>query len=525
MAELGKSRRWRTALAMALWGIGSGAGAASGPDPFPFVAGDRWTWEVIQSTGAGSRILGHTHDPATSELIETWQLEIGERDADGSHRATWTRTPSSGTPANIEQFTLARGPDGVVRFDAGQGARAAFTFDALPNPVSVENVPCVAHLFGDVPGVCTLAPDGPLAIAPGPTHMVLSAESRQAGRALVQWMVGLSSAGTFIPGNRATRKTATLVAYRTGRPEPPVPDALLQWQHDRDLAQLKRFGTLDAETAAAILAITDTAQLDEVAVAITSLLSPQDRFPALRVALRRAPGVGEALVTLARTAAVAPLGDDAELIASVRALFPEEEHEAVAALLRGRWPAFAATLLAPAHARVDAAVAQLSAGMPSLNEVRAVLRSLRATHPESMVKVVPAAVRALPAADADSVMLEVLADSSLFDARFDLLRAAPEWRSRQLADPAATGRLLETLAFDNERHEVFNILFAQASHQRRLSLLVQGVEAMDFDDERLNLLRRRSDLVAELLPAQRRQCLAAFGVESAAAARILKIQP
>src|SRR5690606_20720398 len=106
--------------------------------------------------------------------------------------------------------------------------------------------------------------------------------------------------------------------------------------------------------------------------------------------------------------------------------------------------------------------------------------------------------------------------------RFDLLRATPEWVSRQLADPAATGRLLETLTFDDERHEVFNILLAQASHQRRLSLLVQGVEAMGFDDERLNLLRRQPDLVAELSPAQRRQCLAALGVESAAAARILQ---
>ena len=100
MAELGKRRRWRTALAMALWGIGSGAGAASGPDPFPFVAGDRWTWEVIQSTGAGSRILGHTHDPATSELIETWQLEIGERDADARRRSVWPRGVLDGDRTN-----------------------------------------------------------------------------------------------------------------------------------------------------------------------------------------------------------------------------------------------------------------------------------------------------------------------------------------------------------------------------------------------------------------------------------------
>lgn len=488
---------------------------------FPLTEGDRWEWEVVRTSGAGARVMLISASPATSEVIETWELLIGKPDAGGAHQATWTRTPRSGAPASTARFTLARHADGIVRFDAGNGPRPAFSFDPLPNPVSVEQQPCVAHVFGDVPGGCSLLPGGPLGIAPGPTRLVLNANDDHAARALVQWVVGIASAGTVIPGNRGTQDIATLVSYQTTRAGVAIPEELARWANTDDLAQVKRDGPLDAETAAAMISVSDQEHVNALTALLIPRLSPEDRYPALRVALRRAHSVDEALSTIAQMAALAPFASGAHLIDSVKARLPEDESDAVAALLERRWPVLAAALRSPADTRGDFIARRVGSEMLALGEARALLRLVRRTDEASLAAVMSALVRALPDADADVIMFEALADSSLFDTRIALVQGETAWVARQLNDHAASRRLFTGFTFDSDRVQVFDVLRRQAAPEIRGNLLVLAVESMEFDGERLGLLRSQRDLVASLTADQRRRCLKAFRHDTEDAARVL----
>jgi hypothetical protein len=492
---------------------------AAGPT-FPLTAGDAWRWEVVRSTGAGVRVLLMTSEPARTERIAVWELSIGEPEASGRYPATFVRTPVGDGLPSTTAMTLFHASDGSLRLDAGAGTKPALELTVPPNPVSVEHVPCVAHLLGGLTAVCSPAPGGPLAVAPGPVRVSVR-QDRDGAAAVAQVLIGIATAGTIIPGNRSSREVATLVEHKTTRPPAATSPEVAAFRARPSPSALRGDGPLDRETAAALIALSDASEAPAVIELLAPRLAERDRWPALRVATQKAADPDAQLAAIARAARAAPLTDRAEFLPSLLANLPEAEASAATALVEGRWPLLTAVVLAAPPERAPLVARRVDELKPSGDEAKAVLRRVDETRAADRLRTLETLLPALSTADADALMLETLADDGLFDRRFDLLERQTAWVERQAADPDRAGALLGSFTFDADRARALTLVLQAARPPDRPTLLRVGVQAMAFDDGRLAVLTEHAALVDAMSARDRNLAIAAFVFEKQQARALL----
>ncbi len=482
---------------------------ADAPPPFPLTAGDAWRWEVVRSTGAGTRVLLMTSEPARSDVIETWTLQLGEPDADGRFPATFTRTPvGDGLPLS-SAMKLWTGKDGVVRYDAGKGEQVALELTVPPNPVSVEHVPCTANLLGGYTGLCSPAPGGPLAIAPGPVRATIRAD-RDGAAAAVQLLVGIATVGTIIPGNRSSREVAGLVSFETTRPPFPSAPAVEAFKRRSSVGSLATTGALDRESAAAIVALAEPSDVPTAVQRLAPRLAARDRWPLLRVAVQKAGDTDASLAVIARARDAAPLEETAIYLPSLLALLPPDEADAATALVHGSWPLLDQVVKAAPADRLGILRAAAAARPPGSDEAAAVVRRISEARSADRIPAVEALVAHVDEATADRLMLDTLDDDGLFDARLELLARSDAWLARQARDPEATRAMLQRFSFDDDRRAALRLVLAQAEPAGRPALVRAGIEALTFDDAQLETLREHADLARAMGTADRERTIAAF---------------
>lgn len=415
---------------------------------FPLAVGHRWTWTVSRRTGAGPRVLLIPTQQAEEVKLADWEFRIHAVDGD-RYAATLERTPVDGLPSTTAMTLFER--DGVVWMDAGNGERPALEALVPPNPLSVESVPCVAHLLGGVVGTCAAAPGGPLGTPPGLDSGVVGSDIRE-GAEVGQVLVGLMTAGIFIPGNRSTVESAVRTSFTPGpgheaefRPKPsPLLAAIAGKEDTLDGAALAalhdRHGPDVESLAAAMLKIPAEPSM---ALPVLPSLAPDDRLALARVVMGAQAWEADQLASLAR----------------MRPLLGEEIPADHRAALLARW--------AEGPTRDRAALVLDGTSPPTT----AVIARIDGPFDDDVVEAVTAEAEAHP------------------------------WT---LDDARATVGLC---SFDEGRGQVVAVLLPRFAPDRRAAVVAALVPMFAFDDGKLALLREHQELLRQL-PVAEREALA-----------------
>lgn len=477
---------------------------------FPLREGDHWRWQLTEDIGAGLRVLFIATEPAQSHPKATWELSVDRVDADARAHATWTRTNEGGLPARTDLVLWLQ--DGELWMQGPQGPTRALDVTVPPDPLSTEKVACVAHFLEDLPGTCSPAPGGPLDIAPGPVQGIVSAEG-DAGRSLAQVLVGISTAGLLIPGNKTHTVYADLVAWTPHTP--PTPSARVE--AFRKAPGLERLdatlgGGLDREEAGALLVLLPAEDLVAGARRLVPLATPADRVALVRVALGTVSD--DRLVLLARLVPLLGAVPSPERVDSVTALLPEPDRVAGGALLRGEWPTFAAVAAADPTARL------------------AILRDgttpVKGPEAEAVVglfdDVGPAVDLVLPrvaTAERFDVLVAAGVARNFDDERLALYGAHVDVLAPRAADPEAMDRYLASITFDEGRGRAAELLLPSLTPPQRTALVALAVEKMTFTSEQFPYMDRHATELAGLTPAARAALLDRFPFDRDEAAQHL----
>jgi hypothetical protein len=334
----------------------------------------------------------------------------------------------------------------------------------------------------------------------GPVTGLVSTDARE-GKALLQVLVGVGTAGLIIPGNRHHTVTAELVAWEPAQPAPRS-ELVERWRgrpDPRELPAILAAGP-SREEVGAILALAPDPSVEGACLQILPAIPARDRVPTLRVALARMSDRRLELVAAASAHLEAPLAEAS--VASVLALVPPEDQPAAEPLIRGEWPALRAVLGAPPddHARLQALT-------------RASL--IRPVAPEEGAAIVhrfddpslPLGSLLFTDANGRGPLLQAVCRAAPWDEdRLALLDGQP--RALAGLSPAWVRALLATFAFDEGRAALVQRVIAAGDQDA--DVLVAGVEAMAFDSARLELLTAHREVVAGLTSEQREAVLRAF---------------
>lgn len=486
--------------------LGGGLEArADEPVTFPLTVGDRWSWKVVHRRGGGPRLLFIPLDPGYTAHLATWELTIDHQRPDGRFQATRTQTPAGGLPASTP-LVLWHDRDGALWMEGPKGPTLALEVATPPGPLSIEQVRCVAHFLDGLAGVCSPAPGGPLDVAPGPLTAVLRDDGK-AGQTVLQIAVGISTAGVFIPGNRRNLETLVLDTYQTSRPSAPSP--LVQaWKRKPDpaaLPALLKKTPPSAEEAAALVSLGNPRQLLPITRAVLAALPRAERPSVLRVALQTTDDL-TAEELLAHFAAEVPHRDEAVRL-SLLAQFPDARRPVAEALLDGRWPTLAAFLRSGRNPPDRLAALGQGAQPISTDEARAILS--RTDDPACLDRVLARAV------DQDAVLFDWVDNISFDDKKTAFYESRPELLAKLANNPALASRALAIYSFDAGRAALLTRLLPLASHASgRATLLRITVEAMGFDNARIEALQAHPSVVAELSRADKTAILAAFDFAS-----------
>jgi hypothetical protein len=480
---------------------------------FPLAVGDRWTWQVTRHVGAGLRVLFIPTTPARDDVVATWVLTVDRALPDGRYAATLTRTAPEQLPATTA-LTLWTQADALWMLGP-DGPQPALELVVPPDAVATERVACVAHYLDHLPGTCSPAPGGPLSVPPGPVSGVVSQDADN-GRTLAQVLVGIGTAGLLIPGNRAATELAELTDYTTSTP--PTQSAPVEaFRRDPTPAAVEKGlrAPVDREDVAAFVALAAPADRVEVARRSLPSLPAGDRPSIARVVLSVEPDPAARLRALA--ALVPGLGTPGEARReSVVALVPAEDQVAARALLEGRWPVLRATLAAPEG---DLAAMKQAAAVspPDREEALVVLANVGDTN-GALDVLLPLAARG----DQLPLLTAACAQQAFDEERLPLLISRGALLAAHEADLEGLAALLGTFAFDAGEAAGATVVLRAASPAARPPLLRVALVGMDFDEERLMLLKAWPVEAKAMGPADRRATLDAFDTERAAAEALLR---
>ncbi len=306
----------------------------------PLSVGSEWSWRVVERRGGGPRIL-FLGSGGTTTPLEDWTFRI-QGVKDGVYSAELQRSPlAEGALPSTTAMTLWTDNEGTW-FDAGAGKKLAIEANVPPNPITSEKIRCVAHFLGGVGGHCHAKPGGPLDAPAGLVRGVVSQDPDN-GAAVTQFLVGIATAGIFIPGNRKARVVAELQSYTPGAPLTPVPAPLYaHWSSGSDLAALASKHGADAESMGAIVAKASPRDTAKVAVQAIALVATADRAPVVRVSLASIGPGRDRLQLIARTHASLAELSPADLESVLLVLAGDDDREQAGRLLSGECPALVA---------------------------------------------------------------------------------------------------------------------------------------------------------------------------------------
>jgi hypothetical protein len=478
---------------------------------FPLTMGDRWTWQVTRHVGAGLRVLFMPTEPATTDVISTWELTIDRADPDGRFAATRTRTNTGALPQRTDLVLWLQ--DGDLWMVGPGGPEPALKLVVPPDAMATEKVPCIAVFLDGVPGFCSPAPGGPLDVPPGPVYGVVSADDDN-GRTLAQFLVGVGTAGLLIPGNKTAQEILELVQWRPANPAGTSP-AVERWRANPTPAKLPALltGSVEREDAAAFVALASDA--DRVAVTRTTLavLPIADRAALLRVTLSAT--TGDRLTPLAQlTEDLGGTPSPASVDALV-ALLNEPDHRAGREILNGQWKTLRAVLVAPDAERLDTLRAETTSRSVGTDEAEAIVARFDPPAPAFDLL-----IARVPRADQLGLLIRTCAAQTFDDDRLPLLDGRADLLAT--ADLDAAGRLLDAFAFEAGKQEALLRLMDAAPTERRPKLLRLGIEKLTFDDQRFLLLDARPEVTRALSDADRDAVIAAFSFEREKAAEKLR---
>lgn len=439
--------------------------AATTRPMLPLAVGHRWTWVVSRRTGAGARFLLIPTQKAEDVKLADWELTIDAVDGD-RYTATLKRTPLEGLPSTTAMTLVAR--DGVVFMDAGNGERPALEAIVPPNPLSVETIPCVAHLLGGVAGTCAAAPGGPLGTPPGLDAGVVDADIRE-GAEVGQFLVGVMTAGIFIPGNRSTVESAVLTGFFPGPGHEaefkahttPLLAAIAGKEDGLDGAALATLHEKHRDVESLAAALLRIPAEPSMALPVLPALAPDDRLAIARVTLTAQSDEASQLAALAR---MRPLLGDA---------IPDDHREALLARLPSD----------PARTR----------GAMILDGTS-------------------------PPTTAVIGRIDGVFDSDVIEA----VTIEAELQRWTLPDAEATTDLC---VFDDCKQQVIGLLLPRFAPDQRGKVVAALLPRLSFDDAKLQLLRDHGELLKQLPVAEREALVEAISFEQAAAREALGLPP
>ncbi len=317
-------------------------------DALPLGVGEGWTYSVMEHRGAGFRTFGLTDKPATrTDLPDIVVMVLSVDDSQRYTVEVVGPTPEGGSQAR--QMTMWAEGD-QVWFDDGSGKQSALTIDRPPNAVSTERLPCTAHYLGGITGACNARPGGPHNRAPGLNEGLVRQDADNL-RGLAQILVGIGTAGIFIPGNRKATVTMELQHYAPGEASTPDNDwelwnqlgkADLPANHGKRMKLVHELAAqhgADAESVAAVVYSLSNAEMSSATPELIQLLPIDQRAAVVRVGMQRVDDDFWNLQLLARTAQLIP-ADEATRESVVRRV--ESDTEQARRLLSGSNPGLAA---------------------------------------------------------------------------------------------------------------------------------------------------------------------------------------
>lgn len=468
-----------------LTGLALAPMAAAEPPPregsvalFPLAEGNRWVWEVRERTGGGARfLLFLPTSPGTEARIGTWTLTVGGEATRRGRRGWQARLVRAEDGVGSTEEELFLWPErGRVWMEGPQGSVPAVEAMASEDGVSVERIPCVAHVLGGLAASCSPAPGGPLGVPPGPDRIVLSSDF-SSSTAMAQFLVGVMTAGVIIPGHRHTTRTAELVEWTpapagarwSGSPWAPVSSPLVEaWLADppgpfddpvQHLAGLLQSHPVDAEAATSLVTRVQWGEEEAVALGLLPALPIGERLPLVRVMVARAP-LGDELRTLARASAHLVLPVAERRVSSLLAGLGDAEAETARRLLSGEHPLLTAMLAA-----------------------------------------------AVSSHDSD-----VLAALEVEAGRFRLTEA------EALA-------VIEHFSFDDDRRAAFDLVLPGTAEAKRPAVIAETLARLTFDEAKLEIITARAGTLRRL-PRERRLALLdlfPFAEERARAADLMGV--
>jgi hypothetical protein len=485
---------------------------ALGPiDTFPIAVGDTWRWQVTRHVGAGLRVFLLPTRPATDEAIATFDLTIDSVEGSGvdaKYHATLTRTPKEGLPAKTDLVLWKQGAE--LWMNGPKGPTPALTVEVPPEPVASEKANCVAVFLGGVPSECSPSPGGPLAIPPGPVSGVVSREDDH-GKTIAQVLVGISTAGMFIPGNSTATEYLALVEYKPASQLPTDP-VVERWRANPTLATLPAAmpSALNREQAAAIVALAADEERTDVTADLVARVPATDRSSLVRLAMQLDASSDARLKTLARLLPqLTPTPDAAHADPLLKQL--EDGDQALARdFLAGRLPVLRAVVAAPVggeNAALEAAIPTT----PSLDPREAELALRRCQAPDQVLDRV---IAKTPAA-AHATLLTVALEGADDDATRDrLLSTHDAVVASQFGDGQAMTSMLKPYADEDRRRAVIEQWWKRTSPADHPRLLIAGSGAMSFDEARLTLLDGHLADAKAMSAADQEALLATFAFEA-----------
>lgn len=314
-----------------------------GLGPLPLAVGHTWTWRVSERKGAGPRVFGFATKKPEHRVVADWTLSIEGEEA-GKFEAILKRVPAGEELPTQTPMTLWE-QDGLVWMDVGRGAQPALEIALPPDPVSAEQVRCVAHVLGGVVGRCAARPGGAMGAVPGLEEGIV-AQDLKPGAEVGQFLVGLMSVGMFIPGNQSKVQTASRTGFTPGpgteadfqaRPGPVVAHVMGRGIEARKGLEraLEEHG-VDAEQGAAVVARIRPEDRLEAARLVLRVLPEDQRYPVVRTALALVPSEGP-LHTLAALRGELP-AEVPEVLAGTDGPFDHDRIEALDTVLPGQQP-------------------------------------------------------------------------------------------------------------------------------------------------------------------------------------------
>jgi hypothetical protein len=476
------------------------------PGTLPLAEGHRWTFVEEVRRGAGLRVLGFPTQRATTERLGTRTLEIGSQDPHtGRFVATVTQQPAAG-PAQSVTTEVWTDAEGTWMVDEAGRTLPALVVAPLPDPLSIETVSCDMALLGVKGGRCAALPGGPRNTAPGLLGVVLADDSGL--KPLGQVLVGVMTAGIFIPGNRSPVQVLELEAFS---PAPASDDPFMaavdaagpfaEAGQIRVLLATHRPGV--EALAAALLPLRDPGTLAAVVPDALQAVPAADRHRLLRAVLRHRLDNDSVAVFLAGLPHL-PRSLSASQRAALANAVPTRA--ALLWLLLDAEQPFLAAWLGAGEGRPDAdLLSTLPAELqPSAAERRAVLSLLKFDNARR--ETLAAFVARLPPSEHPAVFLEVFGTLGFDAARVaSLADHGPLVASLSLEDRSS---LLAQLGFDAGRAEALVTLLAHAPVSEHPALFVAAYETLGFDDKRLALVAAHPELVAGLSAVQREAMLA-----------------